>query len=147
MHHPTHHCIQGKDAGPASRRVPQKGHSMHSKEAALPPRRRTTNIHASQAKMTEPSQAAVPPRANATATPHSLPYIGRGTVKTTNPTHTPPTRNHPADKQTPPQYKAEKPDAIAEPSDACPAAPTLGGQSCRTKDHRPNTTARHTAEE
>ncbi|KAK5616690.1 hypothetical protein CRENBAI_000522 [Crenichthys baileyi] len=29
---------------------------------------------------------------NATATPHILPYISRGTVKTTNPKHTPPTR-------------------------------------------------------
>ncbi|KAK5616586.1 hypothetical protein CRENBAI_006131 [Crenichthys baileyi] len=65
----------------------------------------------------EPSQAMVPPE----LMPHILPYIGRGTVKTTNPKHTPPTRNHPADKQTPPQCKAEKPGATAEPSDARPA--------------------------
>ncbi|KAK5610522.1 hypothetical protein CRENBAI_003631, partial [Crenichthys baileyi] len=71
----------------------------------------------------------------------------QGMVKTTNPKHTPPTSNHPADKQTPPQYKAEKPDATAEPSDACPAAPILGGQSHCAKDHCPITTALHTAED
>ncbi|MEQ2292758.1 hypothetical protein AMECASPLE_026176 [Ameca splendens] len=87
------------------------------------------------------------PRANATITPHILPYIGRGTSKTTNPKHTPPTRNHSADKQTPPQFKSKRPNATAEPSDARPAAPTHGGQSHHTQDHRPNTTARHTAED
>ncbi|KAK5606263.1 hypothetical protein CRENBAI_024408 [Crenichthys baileyi] len=75
------------------------------------------------------------------------PYIGRGTVKTTNPKHTPPTRNHQADKETPPQYKAENPDATAETSDARPAAPTLRGPGHSAQDHRPNTTARHTAED
>ncbi|MED6256289.1 hypothetical protein ATANTOWER_023370, partial [Ataeniobius toweri] len=84
-------------------------------------------------------------QANATATPHILPYIGRGTIKTTNPKHTPHTRNHPADKQTPPQYKAEKRDGTAEPSDACPTTPTLRGQSCHPQDHRQSTIARHTA--
>ncbi|MED6259361.1 hypothetical protein ATANTOWER_021503 [Ataeniobius toweri] len=34
------------------------------------------------------------------------------------------TRNHPADRQTPPQHKAEKPDATAEPSNAHPEAHT-----------------------
>ncbi|XP_047208461.1 extensin-like [Girardinichthys multiradiatus] len=68
-------------------------------------------------------------------------------AKTTNPKHSQPTRNHPAHEQTPPQYEAEKPDASAELSDARPAAPTPEGQSCRTQDHRPNTTARHTAED
>ncbi|KAK5603581.1 hypothetical protein CRENBAI_004522 [Crenichthys baileyi] len=76
------------------------------------------------------------PRANATATPHILPYIGRGTVKTTNPKHTPPTRNHPADKQTPPQYKTEKPDATAEPSDARPA---VQNREARAPMHRTTT--------
>ncbi|KAK5618919.1 hypothetical protein CRENBAI_008492 [Crenichthys baileyi] len=53
------------------------------------------------------------PHANAISTPHILPYIGRGTVKTTNPKHTLPTRKHQADKQTPSQCKGEKPDATA----------------------------------
>ncbi|MEQ2299652.1 hypothetical protein AMECASPLE_017379 [Ameca splendens] len=61
--------------------------------------------------------------------------------------HTPPTRNHPADKQTPPQYKAEKPDATTEPCDARPAVPTLGGQSRCAQDHCPNTTTCHIAED
>ncbi|KAK5607771.1 hypothetical protein CRENBAI_012066 [Crenichthys baileyi] len=39
-------------------------------------------------------------------------------MKTTNPKHTPSIRNHPADKQTPPQYKTEKTDATAERSNA-----------------------------
>ncbi|KAK5605679.1 hypothetical protein CRENBAI_007891, partial [Crenichthys baileyi] len=59
-----------------------------------------------------------------TATPHILPYVCRDTLRTTNFKHTPPARNHPADKQTPPQYKAEKPDATAKPSYTYPAAPT-----------------------
>ncbi|KAK5604548.1 hypothetical protein CRENBAI_015580 [Crenichthys baileyi] len=88
-----------------------------------------------------------PPQANATATPHILHNIGRGTVKTTNLKHTPPTRNHPADKQTPPQYKVEKPDATDEPSNARPAASTLGGQSRHTQNRRTNTTAHYTAED
>ncbi|KAK5606577.1 hypothetical protein CRENBAI_018364 [Crenichthys baileyi] len=86
------------------------------------------------AKQKHHSQAK-PRFPRATATPHILPYIGRGTVKTTNPKHTPSTRNHPSDKQTPPQYEAEKPDATAEHSDARPAAPTLGAQSRCAKDH------------
>ncbi|XP_047245507.1 extensin-like [Girardinichthys multiradiatus] len=85
--------------------------------------------------------------ASATATPHILLFIRRGTAKTTNPKHTQPTRNHPANEQTPPQYEAEKPDASAELSDARPASPTPGGQSRRAQDHRPNTTARHTVED
>ncbi|MED6295475.1 hypothetical protein CHARACLAT_032232 [Characodon lateralis] len=87
------------------------------------------------------------PRASPTGTPHILLCIRRGTAKTTNPKHTQPTRNHPANEQTPPQYEAEKPDARAEPSDARPAVPTPGGQSHHAQDHRPNTTARHTAED
>ncbi|XP_047219380.1 extensin-like [Girardinichthys multiradiatus] len=76
------------------------------------------------------------PRAKATATPHILPYIGRVMVKTTNPKHTPPTKNHPADKQTPPQHKAEKPDATAEPSDARPA---IQNMEARAVTHRTTT--------
>ncbi|MEQ2281707.1 hypothetical protein AMECASPLE_033166 [Ameca splendens] len=68
-------------------------------------------------------------------------------ARTTNPKHTEPTRNHPANEQTPPHYEAEKPNASAEPSDARPAAPTPGGQSRRAQDHRPNTAAHHTAED
>ncbi|MEQ2189634.1 hypothetical protein GOODEAATRI_027211, partial [Goodea atripinnis] len=63
----------------------------------------------SKTNRAKPSHSS--PRANTTATPHILLYVGKGTVKTTNPKHTSLTRNHPADKQTPPQYKAEKPDA------------------------------------
>ncbi|MED6259215.1 hypothetical protein ATANTOWER_018803 [Ataeniobius toweri] len=77
------------------------------------------------AKQKRQSQTVVPPE----PTPYILPYIGRGRVKTTNPKHTPPTRNHSAHKQTPSQYKAEKPDANAKL-----AAPTLGGQSRRAQD-------------
>ncbi|MEQ2159696.1 hypothetical protein GOODEAATRI_025693, partial [Goodea atripinnis] len=87
------------------------------------------------------------PRASTTATPPILLCIRRGTARTTNPKHTEPTRNHPANEQTPPQCEAETPNASAEPSDARPAAPTPGGQSRRTQDHHPNTTARHTVED
>ncbi|MEQ2309140.1 hypothetical protein AMECASPLE_035521 [Ameca splendens] len=75
-------------------------------------------------------------RANVTATPHILPYIGRGTVKTTNPKYTPPTRNHPADQQTSPQHKAEKPDATAESSNAGPAVQNM---EARATMHRTTT--------
>ncbi|KAK5614665.1 hypothetical protein CRENBAI_006255 [Crenichthys baileyi] len=63
----------------------------------------------------------------------------RDTVKTTNAKHTPPTRNHTTDKQTPPQYKAEKPHAITKPSDARPTAPTHDGQSRIAQDHHHST--------
>ncbi|KAK5613226.1 hypothetical protein CRENBAI_025886 [Crenichthys baileyi] len=59
----------------------------------------------------------------------------------------PTSRNHPADKQTLPQYKAKKPDATATPNDARPAAPTHNGQSRTTQDHHPTTTACHTTED
>ncbi|KAK5603373.1 hypothetical protein CRENBAI_008975 [Crenichthys baileyi] len=108
-----------------------RGHSMSSRKA---PRCRTTNIQASQAKTIEPSQATVFPE----PTPQQHHTSFR--TSTTNPKNTPPTRNHPADNQTLPQYKAKKPDATAEPSNARHAAPTLGGQSRCTQDHRPNTT-------
>ncbi|XP_047210689.1 extensin-like [Girardinichthys multiradiatus] len=52
-----------------------------------------------------------------------------GTAKTTNPNYTQPTRNHPANEQTPPQHKAKKTDASAELSDARPAAPRPGDPS------------------
>ncbi|KAK5613556.1 hypothetical protein CRENBAI_019818 [Crenichthys baileyi] len=147
MHHPAHHRAQGKDASSASRGATQKGHSMHSKEATLPHKKQNHQHPCQPSKNDRAKPSCCYPRANATATPHILPYIGRDTVKTTNPEHTPPTRNHPADKQTPPQYKPEKPDATAEPSDALPAAPTFGGQSRhaqhaitrrteRSKEHR-----------
>ncbi|XP_047242455.1 extensin-like [Girardinichthys multiradiatus] len=106
---------------------------MAKSPAPCPPFR-TTNIHAKPSKNNRTNPSRGSPRANATATPHILPYIGRGTVKTKNPKHRPPTRNQPADKETPPQYKAEKPDATAEPSDARPAAPTPGGVA-RKKTH------------
>ncbi|KAK5619278.1 hypothetical protein CRENBAI_018128 [Crenichthys baileyi] len=94
---------------------------MHRKEAALPPEMQKHQHPCQPSRNDRVKPSCGSPRANATATPHILPYIGRGTVKTTNPEHTPPTRNHPADKQTPPQHEAEKPDATAEPSDAHPA--------------------------
>ncbi|KAK5603625.1 hypothetical protein CRENBAI_003396 [Crenichthys baileyi] len=58
----------------------------------------------------------------------------------------------PAKLQFPPSqchtsYKAKKPDATTEPSNARPAAPTQGGQSRHAQDHRPNTTARQTVED
>ncbi|KAK5619822.1 hypothetical protein CRENBAI_006779 [Crenichthys baileyi] len=121
MHHPAHHRAQGKDASPSIRRAAHQHSCRPSKNDRAKP-------------------SCGSPRANATVTQHILPYIGRGMVKTTNPKHTPPTRNHPADKQTPPQYKAEKPDATTEPSDAPPAAPTHGGHSRHAQDHCPNTT-------
>ncbi|XP_047246486.1 basic proline-rich protein-like [Girardinichthys multiradiatus] len=85
-------------------------------------------------EVTPPSRDADPP-------------ASRGTARTTNPKHTEPTRNHPANEQTPPLYEAETPDASAEPSDAHPATPTPGGHSRRAQDHHPNTTARHTVED
>ncbi|KAK5600774.1 hypothetical protein CRENBAI_010352 [Crenichthys baileyi] len=93
------------------------GQSQQSAQSPMPTRQagqQNTSHTNTGAKTTEPRQATVLPE----PTPHILPYIGRGTVKTTNPKHTSPTRNHPAVKQTPPQYKAEKRDATAEPSDA-----------------------------
>ncbi|MED6250271.1 hypothetical protein ATANTOWER_028197 [Ataeniobius toweri] len=54
----------------------------------------------------------------------------------TNPKHTPPTRNHPADKQTPPQHKAERPNATAKPSDARPA---VQNTEARAATHRTTT--------
>ncbi|MEQ2242302.1 hypothetical protein ILYODFUR_034477 [Ilyodon furcidens] len=106
---------KGKDASPATLRAPQKGQSLHRKEAASPLRRKTTNIQVSQEKPIEPSRSY--PRANVTATvtPYILLYVCRDIAKTTNPKHTPPTRNHPEDKRAPPQYKAEKPDSTTKP--------------------------------
>ncbi|KAK5617644.1 hypothetical protein CRENBAI_002380 [Crenichthys baileyi] len=147
MHHPAHNCAQGKDAGPASQRAPQKGHSMHSKEATLPCETQNHQHLCGPSKNDRAKPSLGSHRANGTAIPYILPYIDRGTVKTTNPKHAPPTRNRPADKQTPPQYKAEKADATTEPSNTRPAAPILKGQSRRAQDHCPNITARHTAED
>ncbi|MEQ2249287.1 hypothetical protein ILYODFUR_027740 [Ilyodon furcidens] len=98
-----HHCAQRKDAGPASLRAPQKGHRTLGKEVALPPETQNHQHPGQPSKNDRAKSSRSSSRANATATPHILPYIGRGTVKTTNPKHPPPTRNHPADKQTPPQ--------------------------------------------
>ncbi|KAK5607409.1 hypothetical protein CRENBAI_024811 [Crenichthys baileyi] len=101
MHHPA------QPPCPRKRHQPNKQRKATARTAKRPHSTPScTNIHASQAEKTEPSQAVVPPKANATATPHILPYIGRRTVKTTNSKHTPPTRNHPADRQTPLQHKA-----------------------------------------
>ncbi|KAK5605132.1 hypothetical protein CRENBAI_024931 [Crenichthys baileyi] len=142
----THHSAQGKDAGPASLRAPQKGHSPQIKDGASPPKTQNHQHAGQPGKKNRVKPSCSSPRANATATPRTLPYFDRGKVKTTNPKHTPPTRNHPADKQTPAQYKAEKPDATAEPGDAHPAATTLSGQSRHAHDNHPNTTTCHTAE-
>ncbi|MEQ2159795.1 hypothetical protein GOODEAATRI_026943 [Goodea atripinnis] len=146
MQHPAHHRSQGKDTSPASRRRHRRATSHTAKRLHSP--RDAELLTSMPAKQKQQSQAKpqIPPQANATATPHILPYIGRGTVKTTNPKPTSLTRNHPADKQTPSQFKAEKPDATTEPSNARPAAHTCGDQSRRTQDHRPNTTALHTVE-
>ncbi|MED6237540.1 hypothetical protein ATANTOWER_027264 [Ataeniobius toweri] len=143
MHHPAHHRAQGKDTCLTSRRAAKKGHSMHSKEAALP-REMQNHQHPCQPSSNDRAKPSCSfPRANTTASPHILPYIGRGTVKTTNPKHTPPTRNHPADKQTPPQHKAENRQAQRRP----PCRTKHGGQNRHAQDHHPDTTARQTAED
>ncbi|MEQ2238611.1 hypothetical protein ILYODFUR_034912 [Ilyodon furcidens] len=144
-HHPAHHHAQWKDAALASQRVPQKGYSTRSKEAELPPERQNHQHPGQPSKNDRAKPSCSSPQANATPTPHILLYVGRYTGKITNPKHTPPTRNHPADKQTP--LQAEKPDATAELSDAHPAAPTPSSQSRRAQDPCPNTTACHTAED
>ncbi|XP_047223822.1 pollen-specific leucine-rich repeat extensin-like protein 1 [Girardinichthys multiradiatus] len=121
---PREKCPPSKQKGGTERpqHAQQRGRTPHT---PTPPKTQT-HQHPCQPSKNDPAKPSCgSPRANATATPHILPYIGRGMVKTTNPKHTPPTRNHPADKQTPPHYKAEKPNATAEPSDAHPAAPTL----------------------
>ncbi|XP_047226632.1 extensin-like [Girardinichthys multiradiatus] len=141
-----------RDATPRPPPCPRKRHQPNKQKGGkerpqhaqqrgrTPPLRcRTTNIHAIHDRA-KPSCGS--PRANATATPHLLPYIGRGTVETTNPKHTPPTRNPPADKQTPPQHKTERPDATAEPSEACPA---VQNTEARAAAHRTTTpTPQHT---
>ncbi|MED6253028.1 hypothetical protein ATANTOWER_020990 [Ataeniobius toweri] len=81
-----------RDAPPCPLPCPRKRHQPNKPGDAEP----LTSMPAKQKNKAKPS--CVSPRANATATPHNLPYIGRGTVETTNPKHTPPTRNHPADK-------------------------------------------------
>ncbi|KAK5604705.1 hypothetical protein CRENBAI_012445 [Crenichthys baileyi] len=97
MHQPAHHRAQGKDTGLTSKRAAKIGHSTHSKEATPHPERyRTTNIHASQAEKTDPSQAAVPPEP--TPQQHHTTF------------HT--------------SHKAERPNATGEPSDARPALQT-----------------------
>ncbi|MEQ2301390.1 hypothetical protein AMECASPLE_035324, partial [Ameca splendens] len=97
MHHSAHHRAQGKDTSLTSRRAVKKDHSTHSKEAALPPEMQNHQHPCQPSRNDRGKPSCGSPRANATATPHNLPYIGRGTVETTNPKHTPPTRNHPAD--------------------------------------------------
>ncbi|KAK5616998.1 hypothetical protein CRENBAI_005475 [Crenichthys baileyi] len=86
----------------------------HSPSTRLGHRKATART----AKRLHPSQDTEP----TSRPPHILPHIRRDMVKTNNPKNTPPTWNHPADKQTPPKYKAEKPDATAKPSDARPAS-------------------------
>ncbi|XP_047226608.1 proteoglycan 4-like [Girardinichthys multiradiatus] len=83
-----------------------------------------------QGKDTGPASRRAPQKGPSTrskeVTPPSRdadPPTSRGTARTTNPKHTEPTRNHPANEQTPPQYEAETPDASTEPSDTRPAAP------------------------
>ncbi|KAK5619756.1 hypothetical protein CRENBAI_007968 [Crenichthys baileyi] len=73
--------------------------------------------------------------------PPPPPPCPRGTVKTTNPKNTPPTRNHPADKQTPPQHKAERPDATAKLSDARPTKQNVEGKA--TTHRTTNPTPQH----
>ncbi|KAK5622121.1 hypothetical protein CRENBAI_009961, partial [Crenichthys baileyi] len=127
--------------------VPQKGHSRHRRGAAPP--KTQNHQHSGQPsknKRAKPNRSSTRANTTATATLHILPHVSRDTVKTTNPKHTPFTRNHPADMETPPQFKAKKPDATIKPSDVYPTAPTHYGQSRTTQDHHPTTTARHTAE-
>ncbi|KAK5604706.1 hypothetical protein CRENBAI_012446 [Crenichthys baileyi] len=78
---------------PASQRTAQKGHSTPSKEVALPPETQN-HQHPCQPSKNDVAKPRFP---RATAPPHIILYIGEGTVKTTNPKHTPPNRNHPAE--------------------------------------------------
>ncbi|MEQ2206385.1 hypothetical protein XENOCAPTIV_028721 [Xenoophorus captivus] len=142
MHHPAHHRAQGKDTSITSRRVAKKGHSTHNKEAALPPEMQNHQHPCQPSRKDRAKPSCGSPLANATATPHILSYISRGTLKTTNPKHTPPTRNHRADKQTPPKHKAKRPNATAQPSNARPAV-----QNTEARATHPDTTARQTAED
>ncbi|KAK5600794.1 hypothetical protein CRENBAI_009956, partial [Crenichthys baileyi] len=82
-----------------------------------------------QSKSDRDKPSGSSPRANtiATATPHIHPYICRDMLKTTNPKHTPPPRNHPANKPTPPQYNAEKPNATTKHTEASPTDPNPPG--------------------
>ncbi|KAK5599587.1 hypothetical protein CRENBAI_018897 [Crenichthys baileyi] len=113
MYHLAHHRAQGKDTSSASRRA-HKGHSMHNKEAALPP------------KMQNHQHPCQPSRIDR----------AKGTMKTTNPKYTPPSTqgrweapSRQANPTSTPQHKAKKPNATAKPSDARPAVPTYRGQS------------------
>ncbi|MEQ2278476.1 hypothetical protein XENORESO_019355 [Xenotaenia resolanae] len=99
----TPRCTTPPTTVPKEKTPAQQAEGQHKKATARTAKRshshsrhRTTNIHASQAKTSQASPRFL--LSNTTAPPHILPYIGRGTVKTTNPKHTPPTRNHPADK-------------------------------------------------
>ncbi|XP_047230912.1 extensin-like [Girardinichthys multiradiatus] len=102
MHHPAHYHTQGKDTSPNKKG--DKERPQHVQQRGYTPPEDAESPTSMPAKQKRQSQAKL-----------------RGTVKTTNPKHTPPTRNDPADKQTPPQHKAEKPDVTTEPSDARPA--------------------------
>ncbi|KAK5609293.1 hypothetical protein CRENBAI_012830 [Crenichthys baileyi] len=115
MHHPAHHHAQRERRWPSNPKGFTERQSLHRKEAATPLRRRISNIQVSQAKPIEPSLSYPRTNATATVTPYILLYVCRDMAKTTNPKHTPPTRNHPEDKRAPPQYKAEKPDSTAKP--------------------------------
>ncbi|KAK5614875.1 hypothetical protein CRENBAI_010494 [Crenichthys baileyi] len=117
---PRERCQSSKLKGATERPqpVPHRG-------CPPPPRCRTANNQASQAKLIEPSRSC--PRAKATETSHILPYVRRDMVKNHHPqAHT---THHGPPGQTPPQYKAEKPEATAKPSIPCPAVPTQDGQS------------------
>ncbi|MED6250060.1 hypothetical protein ATANTOWER_024048 [Ataeniobius toweri] len=126
MHHLAHHHAQGKDGSPASRRAPMKGQSPLCKEAAPHNPETQHHQHPCQPSRNEARPSRSSSRDNTTdkAVPHFLPYVHRDMVKTTNQKHTMPTRNHPAEEQTPSQYKAKKPDASAKPSDTHPTATT-----------------------
>ncbi|KAK5603457.1 hypothetical protein CRENBAI_006956 [Crenichthys baileyi] len=100
---------------------------------ALPPEMQNHQHPCQPSKndIAKPSRGA--PRANATATSHILPYIARGTVKTTNPEHTPPTRTT---QQTSKPHLSIRPRSPTQPpSPAMPALQHLHSEA-RAAVHR-----------
>ncbi|MED6253415.1 hypothetical protein ATANTOWER_029054, partial [Ataeniobius toweri] len=120
MHHPPTTMPKGKTPAQQAEGCHRKA-PAHAAKRPHPDPETQIHLHPGQPSKNdraEPDRRSS--RGSDTATPHILLCIRRGTAKTTNPKHTQPTRNHPANEQTPPQYEAEKPDASAGPSDARP---------------------------
>ncbi|XP_047216716.1 proline-rich protein 2-like [Girardinichthys multiradiatus] len=112
-----------KLGGAQARRPPAPPHGHEAVQLASPSIK--AGPHPNKRRLRPPRRSLAPPQ--------PADQGPKGTARTTNPKHIEPTRNHPANEQTPPQYEAETPDVSAEPSDARPAAPTPGGQSRRAR--------------